>query len=77
MGSIFYHHTDTDTCMHICIYSKTCIKRPLKKEGQLSLNAGEKDCRMLQWQHSAILLNFIKLPFVIKIFVLSFFWVDA
>ena len=27
---------------------------------------------MLQWEHSAILLTFIKLPFVIKIFVLSF-----
>ena len=37
---------------------------------QLSLNAGQKYCRML---HSAILLTFIKLPFVIKIFVLSFF----
>ena len=39
---------------------------------QLSLNAGQKYCRMLQWEHSAILLTFIKLPFVIKIFVLSF-----
>ena len=28
---------------------------------------------MLQEEHSAILLNFIKLPFVIKIFVLSIF----
>ena len=26
-----------------------------------------------EWEHSAILLTFIKLPFVIKIFVLSFF----
>ena len=34
-----------------------------KKEDQLSLNAGQKD--------SAILLTFIKQPFVIKIFVLS------
>ena len=30
---------------------------------------------MLQGEHSAILLTFIKLPFVIKIFVLSFFGV--
>ena len=30
-------------------------------------------CRMLQEEHSAILLTFIKLPFVIKIFVLSIF----
>ena len=28
-------------------------------------------CRLLQGEHSAIILNFIKLPFVIKIFVLS------
>ena len=28
---------------------------------------------MLQWEHSAILLTFIKLPFVNKTFVLSIF----
>ena len=28
---------------------------------------------MLQGEHSAILLTFLKLPFVIKIFVLSFY----
>ena len=40
---------------------------------RLSLNAGQKYCRMLQGEHSAILSTFIKLPFVIKIFVLSIF----
>ena len=40
---------------------------------QLSLNAGQKYSRMLQGEHSAILSTFIKLPFVIKIFVLSIF----
>ena len=56
-------------------YSKTCLNRPLKKktrigfQDQLSLNAGQKYCR----KHSAILSTFIKLPFVIKIFVLSIF----
>ena len=56
-------------------YSKTCVKWPLSKrpkigfQDQLSLNAGQKYCRM----HSAILSAFIKLPFVIKIFVLSVF----
>ena len=40
---------------------------------QLSLNAGQKYCRMLQGEHSAILSTFIKLPFFIKIFVLPFF----
>ena len=64
---------------NITKYSKTCVQRPLFKrpkicfQGQLSLNAGQKYCRMLQGEHSAILLTFIKLPFVIKIFVLSIF----
>ena len=55
------------------------MKRPLSKssklgfEDQLSLNAGQKYCRMLQGKRSAILSTFIKLPFVIKIFVLSIF----
>ena len=55
--------------------SKTCVKQPLSKrlkivfQDQLSLNAGQNYCRM----HSAILSTFIKLPFVIKIFILSIF----
>ena len=50
-------------------HSKTCIKRPLPKrpkigfQDQLSLNAGQKYCRMLQVKHSATLLTCIKLPF--------------
>ena len=61
------------------IYSKTCLKRPLSKRQKISFqdqilpNAGQKYCRMLQGEHSAILLTFIKLPFVIKIFVSSSF----
>ena len=60
-------------------YSKTCLKRPLKKKTKigfqngLSLNAGQKYCRMLQGEHSAILSTFIKLPFAMKTFVLSIF----
>ena len=60
-------------------YSKTCLKRPLSKDQksvfqeQLSLNASQKYCRMLRWEHSAILSTFIKLPFVIKACVLSIF----
>ena len=42
-------------------------------EDQLTLNAGQEYCRMLQGKHSAILLTFIKLPFVFKTFVLSIF----
>ena len=37
-------------------------------QGPLRLNAGQKYCRMLQREHSAIML-----PFVIKTFVLSIF----
>ena len=61
------------------LYSKTGLKRPLiirpkiGFQGQLSLNAGQMYCRMLQWEHSAILLTYIKLPFVIKLFVWSIF----
>ena len=42
-------------------------------QDQLSLNAGQKYCRMLPLEHSAMLMTFIKLPVVIKIFVLSIF----
>ena len=59
-------------------YSKTCEKRPLSKtkndfQDQLTLNTGQRCCRILQGEHSPILSIFIKLPFVIKIFVLSTF----
>ena len=42
-------------------------------QDQLSINAGQKYCRMLQGDHSALRSTFIKLPIVIKIFVLSIF----
>ena len=42
-------------------------------QDRLSLNAGQKYCRMLQGEHSAILSTFIKLPFAIKSFILSIF----
>ena len=55
-------------------YSKTCVKGSLSNrqkigfQDQLSLNAGQKCRRMLQGA-----FRFIKLPLVIKIFVLSIF----
>ena len=67
------------TVLTLIRYSKTCVKRPLSKrpkigfQDQLSLNAGQKYCRMLQGEHSAILLTFIKLPFVIKVFCFVYF----
>ena len=39
-------------------------------QDHLSLNVGQKYCRMLQGEHSAILSTFIKLPIVMKIFIL-------
>ena len=60
-------------------YSKTCVKRPLSKgpkfdfQDKLSLNAGQKHCRMVLGEHSAILTTFINLPLVIQIYVLSVF----
>ena len=51
-------------------YSK---RRPkIGFQDRLSLNAGQKYCRMLS-EHAAILSTFIKLPFVFKKFVLSIF----
>ena len=53
------------------MHSKSCIKRPLKKKTKIVF----QDRLLLNalLEHSAILLTFIKLPFVIKTFVLSFF----
>ena len=51
----------------------TLKKTKMGFQDQLSLNAGKKYCRMLQEEHPAILLTFIKPPFVIKTFVLSIF----
>ena len=60
-------------------YSKTCVKRTLSKrpkngfQDRLSLNAGQKYCRKLQREHSAIPSTCIKLLVVIKTLVLSIF----
>ena len=62
----------------LCIQENLCKTATLIKTENwfsrpIALNAGQKYCRMLQGEHSAILSAFIKLPFVIKIFVLSIF----
>ena len=43
-------------------YSKTCLKQPLKKDKTKKwwLNEDRKDCSMLQGEHPAILLTYIK-----------------
>ena len=49
----------------VCAYSKTCVNGHSQKDrkfvlqDQLSLDAGQKYCRMLQGDHSAILSTFI------------------
>ena len=67
-----------DTKVQLCI--QTTVKPALSGHSKrpkidfqdlLSLNAGQKYCRMLQGEHSAIILTFIKLPFALKTFVLS------
>ena len=60
------------------VQKKRCKMATLKKKKngfqyQLLLNAGQKFCRMLQGEHSAMLLSFIKLPLVIKIYVLAIY----
>ena len=64
-------------------YSKTCVKQPLSKRLETvfqdhlllngEVNAGQKYCRMLQGEHSAILSTFIQLPFASKIFFFYLF----
>ena len=60
------------------IHSKIRVIGQLSKipnigfQDQLLLNVGQKYCRMLHGEHSAILSTFIKLPFVIKIFFVYF-----
>ena len=46
-------------------------KKTIEFQDRILLNAGRKYCRMLQ-EHSAILLTFIKLPFVFKTFLSIF-----
>ena len=56
-----------------CMYSKTCVRRSLSGrpkfgfQDQLSLNTGQKNCRMLQGENIAILSTFIKISFVINL----------
>ena len=71
--------------LNLIVYSKTCLKRPLKNtknclffQDRLSHNAGQKYCRMLpgsilQYEHSAILSTWIYRPFVLTTFVVYIF----
>ena len=48
-------------------YSKTCLKRPLSNDRKKKFKTNYR----LMKEHSVILLTFIRLKFVIKIFVVS------
>ena len=69
-----------NSCVKLFLYTvKPALSGDSKRktkiifQGGLSHYAGQKYCRMLQGEHSAILLTFIKLPFVSKTFILSIF----
>ena len=70
-----WHKQDLLYTVKPVLYSKICVKNPLSKDQKLVFKTNyrlmhvRKYCRM----HSAILSTFIKLPFVIKVFVLSTF----
>ena len=58
--------------MHIQkpVYSSHSKRRPkigFQDRLHVSLNAGQKYCRMLQGEHSAILSTFIKLPLILSL----------
>ena len=54
------------------IVQKTCVNLPLPKRPEIGIQ-GLKVLQNAPIEHSAILSTFIKLPFVIKIFVLSIY----
>ena len=70
---IKHSHAVAFKCFYCEILWPLSKRRKIGFQDQVSLNAGQKYCRMLQEEHSAILSTFIKLPFVFKIFVLSIF----
>ena len=85
MGLMIANSSDPDEMPrgHTVKPALSCHSKRRAKIGfqnRLSLNAGQKYCRMLQEhmqnaprEHSAILSTCIKLPFVFKTFVLSIF----
>ena len=58
--------------LSIFYYSKTCVRWLLSKELKLVFKTNYR-LMQVKGEHSARLSTFIKLPFVIKIFVLSIF----
>ena len=73
----YFTCTLTQTLVWICTLTADDTVKPFLsghwKKKQLSLNAGQKYCRMLQGEHSAILLTFIKLSFLLRSLFFVFF----
>ena len=71
---MFYMYNTYYDPWHKSQYSKTCLKRPLLNRPKFVFKT---KFRLMQVksiaEHSAIFSTCIKLPFVIKIFVLSIF----
>ena len=62
-----------DNLTYFLRYNKTCVKRPPKnRQSKWYLNEDGKYCRMLQAEHSAILLTYIKRYLVLKTNLWSF-----
>ena len=70
-----YHESVKQITVKPVLSSHSKRRPKIDFQDQISLNAGQKYCRMLKGEHSAIHLTFIKLPFDIKTmtFVLSIF----
>ena len=73
-NTILLHTNNKGTDQPVKMYSKTCLKWPLKKRPKVVFKTDHRFIRLkvLQNEHSAILLTFIKLPFVIKTFFVFF-----
>ena len=69
---VYNGHSQKDQKMVFKTETATLKKTPKNGfQDRLLLNAGQKYCRMLPLEHSAILSTFIKLPAVIKTLILE------
>ena len=78
-----FEASPTMSILTLSVFSESTIKPVLNGhskgrqkiglQDRLSLNAGQKYCRMLQGEHSTILSTFIKLPFVVRPLICLFF----
>ena len=72
-GSILYLHPDTDTCMHICIWTADNTVKPVLS-GHSKKKANYCLMQVKSIADSAILSTFIKLPFLFRSLFCLFEW---